>query len=447
MNPEFKRNLWLEISPGRLIIMPIALGLIAALSFVLDTQKPLETLFIVACVLCAVLIAGWGSFAVMTSINSEVAERTWDQQRLSALTPWEMAWGKLLGSTAYAWYGGLLCAFVAFVVGLMLPDSLTRCMSLLTGLIAAVALHAWLMASRLHTLDAQAEKSTGLVVRLFGLFVILQILSTTILLFGKVPGQDVVRVSWWNFDLPIVVQNFVLASLFLALGLLALWRSMSKQLMLRTTPWAWVLGTLAFGLIVAGYSLNPEIRAMPLLAIALTAVMATYFAVFTEKNNILVWRAVIFHWKNSSFRRFLQDLPLWPVSFALALIFAILYSLVGIGADASQGGSIVTSIVWMALLHCLRDCGIYLFFAFRNTTRKPLGMTLLTIFILGGVFPAMFSFGAESVAQWFEPMMGLKALFENQGSSGWTAWVAMFVHLIIVGALVMWRWSRAPKSE
>jgi hypothetical protein len=447
MNPEFKRNLWLEISPSRLIIMPIALGLIAALSFVLDTEKPLETLFIAASVLCAVLIAGWGSFAVITSINSEVAERTWDQQRLSALTPWEMAWGKLLGSTAYAWYGGLLCALVVLVVALIQPDSLTRCIWLLTGLIAAVALHAWLMASRLHTLDTQVEKSTGMVGRLFGLLMLLQFLPMMFLFSRNITGQDGGRGSWWDFDLPLALQNFVLASLFLALGLLALWRSMSKQLMLPTTPWAWVLGILALGLIVAGYALNRQIRAVPLLAIAMTAIVATYFAIFTEKNNILVWRAVIFHWKNSSLRRFLQGLPLWAVSFALALIFASLYTLIGAGGDASLRASTVTSILWMSVLHCLRDCGIYLFFAFRNTTRKPLGMTLLTLFILGVILPTMVSFGAGSIAQWFEPMVGLKNLFEGQHSFGWTAWLAMFAHLIVVSALVMWRWSRAPKSE
>jgi hypothetical protein len=447
MNPEFKRNLWLEISPSRLIIMPIVLGLIAALSFVLDTQKPLETLFIAACALCAVLIAGWGSFSVVTSINSEVAERTWDQQRLSALTPWEMAWGKLLGSTAYAWYGGLLCAFVALVIALIQPDSLTRCIWLLTGLLAAVALHAWLMASRLHTMDTQAEKSGGMAGRLFGLFMLVQFLPVIFLYPMGLLDKEGAHSSWWNLGLSLPIQNFVLTSLFLALGLLALWRSMSKQLMLRTTPWAWVLGILALGLIAAGYALNSQMSAMPLLVIAMTAIGSTYFAIFSEKNNLLVWRAVIFHWKNSSAHRFWQELPLWPVSIALAVIFGGLYSFVGTGGDASLTTSTVTSVVWMALLHTLRDCGIYLFFAFRNTTRKPLGMTLLTLFILGVILPAIASFTATGMAELFEPMISLKNLAEGPHTLGLTAWLAMFVHLIVVGALVMWRWSSAPKSE
>jgi hypothetical protein len=445
MNPEFKRNLWLEISPSRLIIMPVVLGLITAL-FVVATDKLLEDkLFVAASALCAALVAGWGSFAVVASINSEVAERTWDQQRLSALTPWEMAWGKLLGSAAYAWYGGLLCALVALAVALLQPGALARCAWILTGLIATVALHAWLMASRLHTLDTRVEKSTGMVGRLFGLFLVLQLLPVIFLFIGR-DSQEARDGWWWNLDWPMAMQNFVLASLLLALGLLALWRSMSKQLMLRTVPWAWVVGIVALGLIVAGYTTDSKMHAMPLLVIAITAIAATYFALFTEKNNLLVWRAVIFHWKNSSMRRFLQDVPLWVVSFVVALVFAAVYTLVSVSSGAAASFT-VSSILWMALLHCLRDCGIYIFFAFRNTTRKPLGMTVLTLFILGGVLPLMFSFGSVNVARLFEPMYGLTDLTSRENSLDWTAWTAMCVHLIIVAVLVWWQWSRSPKPE
>lgn len=74
-------------------------------------------------------------------------------------------------------------------------------------------------------------------------------------------------------------------------------------------------------------------------------------------------------------------------------------------------------------------------------------MTLLTYLILGAVLPSMFYFGEGSVSQWFEPMYGLNNLANDSHSHGWTAWVAMFAHLVIVGALVTWRWLKSPKSE
>ena len=128
INPEFRRNLWLELSPQRLVLMVSVLGIIAALTVYLGNDPVKEgstahALLIVFSALGLMLAGGWGSFTVLASINSEVAERTWDQQRLSALSPWQMAWGKLLGASIYPWLGGLLCAAVVLVSGLLLPNS------------------------------------------------------------------------------------------------------------------------------------------------------------------------------------------------------------------------------------------------------------------------------------------------------------------------------------
>ena len=86
-NPEFKRNVWLELSTQRLILMPAVLGVIAALIiFLTQADDAEQTLLIAFSAIGLVLVGGWGSLAVANSINSEVAERTWDQQRLSILS-------------------------------------------------------------------------------------------------------------------------------------------------------------------------------------------------------------------------------------------------------------------------------------------------------------------------------------------------------------------------
>lgn len=51
----------------------------------------------------------------------EIADRTWDFQRLSALTPWSMTWGKLLGASSLAW----LCALTGMAVMLALSSRST----------------------------------------------------------------------------------------------------------------------------------------------------------------------------------------------------------------------------------------------------------------------------------------------------------------------------------
>jgi hypothetical protein len=446
MNPEFKRNLWLEMSPARLAIMPGVLALIGLLVLVLSSDDPYRSVFVTFSVLFMALTVGWGSLLVVSSINNEVSERTWDQQRLSALTPWQMSWGKLFGSAAYAWYGALLCAAVAVIAASSSPAFLTRCAWLLVGGVGAVALHAWLMASRLHTLDLRSEKASGMASRLFGLFLVLQTLPLALIMLSDSSSSDQGDVgSWWSLGLPMPIQSLVLASLLLALGLLALWRSMGKQLMVRSEPWAWVLGVLALGWMLAGFLPEKAWGSNLMVSIAGTALVATYCALFTESNNRLVWQAVLFHRASSPSRRMLQSLPLWPVSWAVAALFVLLYGV--LGDDPKQHAISLDKVMWLALLHCLRDCGIYHFFAFRNTTRKPAGMTLLTLFVLGVMLPGLVASSAPNLALWFEPLFGLKALEHGDRSLGVAVWLAMFAHLAIVAGLVAWRWIGAAKPQ
>ena len=257
-NPEFRRNLWLELSPQRLILMPLVLAVIGALTVTLSEAEDMARgLLIVFSVIGAALVGAWGSFAVLASINSEVAERTWDQQRLSALSPWQMAWGKLLGASIYPWFGGILCAAVVLISGLTATDNPPRViLLLLAAILGGLALHCGLMASRLHTMDANAANNNSSVIkRLFGLFILLQILpSALFLLIGLRNNESSSDLgSWWGLPLGFSSLCLLMATLGLALGLLALWRSMSTQLMVRTTPWAWALGCTATGLIVAGF--------------------------------------------------------------------------------------------------------------------------------------------------------------------------------------------------
>lgn len=460
INPEFRRNLWLELSPQRLALMVGVLGVIAALTiFLSQDSDPAKVLLAVFATLGFLLAGAWGSFTALASINSEMAERTWDQQRLSALSPWQMAWGKLLGASIYPWLGGLICAAVALTSGLVEGSHPARVVRLLlSGILGCLALHCWIMASRLHTMDVHAAgNNSALIKRLFGIYVLLQILpGVFFLLIGQYFGGHASATGWWGLQLSFSSLCLLMACLTLALGLLALWRTMSAQLMVRTTPWAWALGCTAAGLIVAGFTDGLHTRFLWPASVAGVALLATYFALLTEKNNGMVWRAVVFYARQGSWKRMLQTLPLWPVSWLLAVLFALLYTLFAHlsthNATSEHIQALHTSasqVLWMLALHALRDAGIYLFFAWRSTRRKPLGMALLTYVMLGGVLPAFFNQGGNKLAWLFEPLYGLEiSHFAKHVDAGASpihplAWLAMMAHLLIVGALLVWRWKQS----
>lgn len=443
MNPEFKRNIWLEITPARLAMMPGVLTLIGLLILTLDKNNPQQGLYTTFTSLFFVLTTGWGSLLVLSSINSEVNEHTWDQQRLSALTPWQMAWGKLFGSTAYAWYGGLLCALVATLSALTTPDFWPRSTWLLVGIMGAVALHAWILAGRLHTLDTRSAKASGMAGWLFGLLLLVQ--GGSMILHDPLSPKHGEPGIWWNWGLPLHLQSLVVCSLALALGLLALWRSMGKQLMVRTLPWAWIAGVLGTGLVLAGYVPRPAGLASVWLTLAGTALAATYFALFTEPNNRLVWQAVFFYQAQGATRRMWQSMPLWPVSWGLAALLVLLAAITPHPPLAAYNAN-MDSALGLVALHCLRDCGIYHVFALRNTPRKPTGMTLLAIFLLGTVLPGLVNTLSPEQGYWVEPLFGLRNLLNGDAAHDGNIWIAMAIQLAVVAGLVAWRWNAGQRA-
>ncbi len=140
MNPELLRNLWLEITPQRLIAMPAVLFLIFGAVLISEDLSALPDAAWWTGIAIGVL---WGARQAASAVMGEVAGRTWDSQRASALTPAQMALGKLFGTTAYAWYGVVLCALVHLGTGGAPMEAAS--LILRTGLSHGVALFASLV--------------------------------------------------------------------------------------------------------------------------------------------------------------------------------------------------------------------------------------------------------------------------------------------------------------
>src|SRR5512135_855823 len=127
-NPEFKRNLWLSFSTHRLIGMPALLALTFMAVAMADFRDEVAgSLYTASIALFIFIVWLWGARNANATIVDELRDKTWDQQRMSALEPWTMTWGKLLGSTSFNWYGGLMCVVVIATSGFAAakPDVLT----------------------------------------------------------------------------------------------------------------------------------------------------------------------------------------------------------------------------------------------------------------------------------------------------------------------------------
>ncbi|MDO5289486.1 MAG: hypothetical protein Q4F13_07610 [Pseudomonadota bacterium] len=446
MNPEFRRNLWLQWSPQRAVLMPAVLLLIAmgvySSSSASELWRDLGNIF---GVLMGALAAAWGSVLTVSSINQEVAERTWDQQRLSSLTPWQMTWGKLLGAVSYAWYGALLCAAVVAASalrqgqwGLVLP-------LLAAGMAAALALHAWVMATCLHVRDPRQVQPLHSALSGLLLLLVLMGMQAVIGLWGLLDtGADDPQGGWWQLGWAPQWQALALALAMLALGLLAAWRCMGEQLMVRTLPWAWPLGCAALGGVLAGF-LPPEwpLAWRLLTAIFWVALAATGVNLLTVADSRLRWQTLGYHARQRQWRRWAQALPLWPLSWGLAALCLLPLLL----SAPSHSAMAPAQLMAPMLLYMLRNAGIVLFFAWGASRRSPVAMALLSCLVLDLLLPVML-LGAQAGADtallpWLWPLWGAVSAHADDLAHT-SPWRGMALHLLAVGMVLLWRWHRVP---
>ena len=90
MNPELQRNWWLEITPHRLGLMPAVIFASAALVRAFDPTHAMVSS--IALVVFMLLTIAWGARLAANSVLEEARDRTWDIQRMAALSPWSMTW-------------------------------------------------------------------------------------------------------------------------------------------------------------------------------------------------------------------------------------------------------------------------------------------------------------------------------------------------------------------
>ncbi len=112
INPEFRRNVWVQFNWTRLLAAPL-LTVIVCYAFLLITDHDYRMLQKIAEFVGGSVIVGlWGTRRAADSLAEEVSGGTWESQRMSGLGAWQMTWGKLIGSASFVWY----CATIALLV-------------------------------------------------------------------------------------------------------------------------------------------------------------------------------------------------------------------------------------------------------------------------------------------------------------------------------------------
>lgn len=398
-NPELRRNLWLEITPQRLIVAPsvIALLVLVIVSAARDPQAVLSRLgsygFLAATVL-------WGARLASQSLSEEFADGTWDGQRTSSLSAWAMCVGKILGGASFAWYvgGWFLLLFVATALGTMALLPLLKAVAGLV-LIALLAQGLSLLSTligwrRLRRVADDRRRWLSLVLLLFAFQAIRRVLPW-------LDGDDGnTRLLIW-FDRPWPYADFLLASLALFTGwtLLGAHRAMRAELQFRDPPWTWIAFLLFLQVYVAGWIGSAQfdsnlarqpalaafgsVGALRLLAATAVALLLAYVFVFAEAKERLRYQRLMADLRARRLDRLLAAPPLWLVNALIAAVASLLTVIAAAVTGTRPAGLLALASGLLALqLFAVRDFAVVLWCNFGPSPRRADGAAAFYLAVL-----------------------------------------------------------------
>lgn len=398
MNPELRRSLWLQLSAQRLVAAPLILGSLYLVLILLSDWRSEGAAGICRTALYLTL-ALWGTRRAADAVAEEVAGGTWDAQRMSAIGAWAMSWGKLVGSTAFVWYCGLLllALHLLSIAGLKPPGEIALDLAAVIGtavLAQAVALGASLVLLRKAP---GARRLPVTLCQVAGLLVVVAI-----------PGTFEFGETWWRlaegswFGIPVGTATFGLGSLavFILWALFGVYRLMRLELQFRSYPWAWIAFTLFVMAYVAGFQDDGIVRwseAVPawLLGPIMAGIVLVYAALFAEPKDVVRYRWFLASVGRGDVRRALTLMPLWLPTFliaaGLATAFILLVGRVSIGLPMArmEFDILPAPVVIAILLFVARDIGLVLFLNFSARRRRADLAAFIYLLVLYGPLAAL----------------------------------------------------------
>jgi hypothetical protein len=449
MNPELRRHLWLDAQPRRLIIGWAGLAGLFLVVWLIDRGRDPHA-FVFAGGLAFVIGALiWSPREARAAVTDEVHARTWDFQRLSALSAWSMTWGKLVGSAARPW------AFAApgLLIAALQLASISSVSHALFWVLTALGLGVFMQASGLAVGLIEIRKSRAVGkppgLRSAGLWIVtlcLLVLGAAVWVHTHAvwtihiqtgtltaSGQPLI---WWGGRYEPV--RFAAVSLIAAavLGVGWAWRLMRLELQLRNFPWAWALFVALAALYVAGFDPPADSDASVLehrLTFAGAALSAlAYLGALIEPADRVRARQFIDAVLSVRPDRIVWTAPLIAEPTALAILVLVWDA--GVRAGDMGRPSALMTLAGLAFL--LRDLGVIaaLRFGPRGRSDATVIISLILLYVVGAAAGSLFA-GAHGQAL-FIPSL------DPPGLSG----LAGLVEAALVWTYALWRIGRPAKA-
>ena len=453
MNPEFRRQLWLQMSSVRLILAPVVIAIVVAL--LASTDATISAIHGTARVALSLAVLFWGTSVVGTSIREEITGRTWNQQRMSRLTPWQLTSGKLFGAASYVWYVALLCALVAIFSGSPAANTLGSG-NLIVEYVCLLALglfaHSVALMAPLAFQSGSGEPRVSVPsIAVFALVFVAFQASPVGMARG---GGESVSTEWFGLNTTLQLLAMWAALCLAAWGILGAWRAMRQALQVRQLPWALPAFVAFVGVWVAGIAppANASITTSALIGATLALAAAAWVLMLWEPQSLFAWQRIRTQWAAGERSRAVAGLS----AATSVVVFALIGALLVAAMNAMSGGADVAGVrptgffmktamssklllanhsgifVWLALV-LLRDFAFTLMAdSFTTSPRRRSAVILLYLLFMYVAVPAALQTFFGGGAEWWLPTP----------STVVPIILALFTLVAMVGALL----SRMPRS-
>ncbi len=318
------------------------------------------------------MLVFYGAVCTARSVTQERAERTWDFQRLTPRSSFELAAGKFLGAPVFAWFLFVCLLPAALVTLLLAPEVYGAFFSRYAlGLsLALLSMAAGLLASAYD--DTGGSGMGHLSGPLIGL------VCTGFLNFsfryaqalGR-PGTEPVSFYWLQLG-PVSVIFFLALSflLFAVWAFLGARYRIGRDLLERRRAWRLPAFLFFLAWYLTGFDCIPTRNGAPPLTALILSGLAAYIAAFLSCERREYWRRWL---AGGSPARRLDDAPAWIKGAAsMLLIAAALYFVWGL---LSSAGGADGRIYFILPLFLLRDL-LFLQWCRFSASRRPEMMAL-----------------------------------------------------------------------
>jgi len=421
-NPEFLRNLWLEITVNRLLVTPLILGGIYYL--ILFSDDPNKSLLATSLWIFVLLTGLWGAYQAENSVVAEIQNKTWPLQRLTSINPWSMTWGKLFGSTLFSWYAGLWSLLVFVLTWLLEPEvtifshpdkkwvllsqGIGPAVLFIVGL--ALWFQAWGFLMGMYHLQNKESKSK----RKSGLSSIITVIFLpTIIISSFQPAGGPQGLHWYGWEFNHFW--FGLVSIFIFLGWLmtGIYMQMRRELQVANPPWVWAafMGFLLAYIMgfYQGEGTTPtgisDLWVMRLFSGWVLMVSLTYMILWWERADGVDIRRLFHLWNSSRIRDALYEIPRWLVGLMVTWATAaglILVQLV-YGENSLIGKTLIDmtgepnnvdfyslyGFIIAMMCFLMRDIALLLYFYFSDKPQRALATAFVSWAVLYLLIPLL----------------------------------------------------------